>query len=260
MSTQPNTPTTGPGTLTDKIYRASLDPARLALICGALTGPFAGVPYAWLADPTVDLYIAQGSDLVLSDGTQIKTNAVIQYGHATQAAGGTLLLAAQATGLPIDLDCMMRGWTAPGMMQDRVEQGWAWVPSYGMPNVTSPGVLVPGEPTNYTTAMPPGGIKVSTDAADYPPYVVPGSAGPGTPVVWTPDLSVMLSWTDNPTLVAGVMTPGKTHYFFGVMPGQNPALGTPCTYQGSSFVCAQYPNGEAIGGAVKMWLLTGSAA
>ena len=44
--------TTGPGTLTSQIYYDSLDPARLALCKGALTGPFAGCPYAWLVDPS----------------------------------------------------------------------------------------------------------------------------------------------------------------------------------------------------------------
>lgn len=251
--------TTGPGTLTDKIYRASLDPARLALVCGSLTGPFAGVPYAWLADNTVDLYIVAGTSLELSDGTQIKTNSVIQYGPDTQAAGDALLKTAQLTGLPIDQELMIRRWSAPTIMEVRQNNGYAWVPAYGSPDINiAPGLSVPSEMTNYSPTMPAGAIKVSTDAADYPTYAAP-SSGPATPSLWTPNLSVMLSWTDPPTLQSGVMTPGTTHYFFGIAAGQNPTIGTPCTYEGSTFVCAPYPNPGPMG-AWKMWLLIGAAA
>jgi hypothetical protein len=250
---------TGVGTLTDAIYRDSLDPARLALVCGSLTGPFAGVPYAWLADSTVNMYIVQGSDLALSDGTEIKTNTLIQYGPDTQAAGDALLKTAQLSGLPIDYNLMLLRWSAPIIMQIRQNNGYAWVPAYGSANINiAPGLSMPAAMTNYTPTMPAGAIKVSTDAADYPAWAAPSTNTTGT-TVWTPDLSVMLSWADPPTLVAGVMTPGQTHYFFGVMAGQNPALGQTCVFQGSTFVCAPYPNGEPMG-VIKMWMLTGAAS
>lgn len=222
---------TGPGTLTQAIYKESLDPARLALI----TGGAAGVPY----------YMLVNSNYIHFD--------------PAQKAAKALLTAALMSGLPIDTQIMLWGWDAAMTMQVRENQGYAWVPSYGMANVNvGPGLPPPaGETSNYPSSKPAGWIAVSTDAADYPAFVAP--VVPVAPTVWTPDLSVMLQWTAAPTISNGVVTPGGTHYYFGIVAGQNPALGQACNFEGSAFSCQLYPNAEAIGGQIKMWLLVGPA-
>jgi len=225
------TPTeaTGPGTLTDAIYRASLDPARLALITG---GP-AGVPYAWLTN----------------------TNWIHYDPVASPKQAAALLVAAQLSGLPIDLDLMMRGWPA-AIMQVRQNDGYAYVPPYGSPDVNvGPGLPPPtGEVNNYPATMPAGWILVSTDAKDYPVYVPPVVVT--VPTVWTPVMNEMLSALDPST--------GLVRYYFGITGGQNPALGTACTFEGLSFVAALYPGGnqELMGGGapMKLWLLVPAPA
>lgn len=222
--TTPTPSPTGPGTLTDAIYRASLDPARGALI---------DQHYSWLTNSNATAY--------------------------NPALAKQLLTAAQLSGLPIDTEIMLWGWSAPMTMLIRQNNGYAWVPPNGTPNINvGPGLPPPvGEVSNYPSSMPPGWIKVSTAAADYPAYVPP--AAPVVPITWTPDLTNMLSWTEAPSLSNGVLTPGKTQYYFGIVAGQSPSIGTPCNFDGSAFVCAYYPNPEPMGGMVKMWLLTGAA-
>jgi hypothetical protein len=239
----PASPATGPGTLTQSIYEASLPPAVLALLTGAATGAYAGFPYSYLTDPG-----------------WYDSRTGLKYGTASLAAAAALLTAAQLSGFPIDYICQMSGWSAPIVMLERENNGYAWVPPYGTPNVNvGPGLPPPaGEVSNYPATMPSGWIKVSTDAVDYPAYAAPAVATP--PTVWTPNLSVMLSWTEAPAISNGVVTPGITQYYFGIVGGQNPLIGTPCNYQGSAFVCAYYPNAEAIGGQIKMWLLVGAAS
>jgi hypothetical protein len=211
--------------LTDEIYRASLDPARLALITGSPTGPFANLSYAALTAP----------------------------GWATKeslAAGAALLAAAQLTGLPIDTQLMLWGWSAPMIMQVRLNNGYAYVPPYGTANVDiAPGLSVLGQSSNYPASMPAGWIKVSVDAADYPAYVPPIPVTTPPPI-WTPVMSEVLSAVDPTT--------GTMHYYFGLSSGQNPAYGTTCTFNGLNFVCAPYQGQSFFGmtsGVLKMWML-----
>lgn len=210
--------------LTDQIYRASLDLARGALI---------DQHYAWLTN----------------------SNAVAY----NPALAKQLLTAAQLSGLPIDTQIMLWGWSAPMTMQIRENNGYAYVPPNGAPNINvGPGLPPPvGEVSNYPGSMPAGWIKVSTDAADYPAYVAP--TAPVSPTIWQVNLAEMLSWTEAPTLVNGVMTPGQTQYYFAPVAGQSPSIGQPCNFEGSAFVFAYYPNPEPIGGMIKMWLLVGPA-
>lgn len=245
MSTLPNAPATGPGTLTDDIYRQYLDPARRALIIGASGGTYSWIPYSWLTNPN-----------------WYNANLKLGYSAASQAAAATLLTNAQLSGLPIDMDLMLRLWSAPMIMAVRKNDGYEWVPPYGSPDVNvGPGLPPPvGEIANYPATMPAGWIPVSTDAKDYPAYVAP--VVPVAPIVWVPNLSVMLMWAELPVLdpETGIMTPGKVQYYFGTTTGQKPPIGTPCNYQGSAFVAAYYPNPEPIGGMITMWLLIGPAA
>lgn len=229
MTASPNP--SGPGTLTQAIYNESLDPARLALITG---GP-AGVPY----------YMLTNSNYVKYDPTQIAAKA--------------LMNAALLSGLPIDTQIMVWGWDAEMTMQIRENQGYAYVPPFGAANINvGPGLPPPvGETSNYPATMPAGWIAVSTDASKYSAYVAPVVAV--APTVWTPNMSVVLQWTTEPTVNDGVVTPGMTVYYFGIVAGQNPALGQTCNFEGSAFSCQYYPNAEAIGGRIKMWLLTGPA-
>lgn len=225
---------TGPGTLTQAIYNASLDPARRALIEGATTGPFVGIPYRWLTDKS-----------------WYSVNLKLGYSPASEAAAKVLLATAQLSGLPIDEDLMLSRWPAPGIMAMRQIDGYGYVPPYGSTDVNvMPGLPPPsGEVSNYPASMPPGWILVSTDAKDYPAYVPP--AGPVVVIVWTPVMNEMFSYFDRAT--------GVTHYFFGLASGQNPPLGTKAVFEGLNFVAANYPPGDQspmdFGGALKMWML-----
>lgn len=143
-------------TLTSAEYYASLHPALLALCKGATSGPFAGVPYAWLVDPSY-----------------------INYGIASRTAAVTLLNAAKATGLPIDTQIMIWNWDPQQTMELRQINGYQWVPNYGGTNINiAPGLSMPGVLSNYPSSMPAGWIKVSTESADYPPYVFPTTSMP----------------------------------------------------------------------------------
>jgi len=228
--------TNGPNALTDQIYRDSLDPARLALIVGDPAGQFPGIPYAWLTNPGYK-----------------------GYSKDSQAAGDSMLRKAQLTGLPIDYQTMIDGWSAPMVMLIRENNHYPYVPPYGAANINiAPGLSYPFAESNYPASMPAGWIKVSTDAADYPTWASQHVPPPPAPVVWMPDFSVTLSWTDQPHFdpAVGTIVTGKTMYFFGIRPGQSPNIGQTCKVGVSSFTCSYYPNPEAIGGPVKMWLLT----
>lgn len=75
-------------------------------------------------------------------------------------------------GFTIDVPIMVWGWDAYLVMSMRAQMGYTWVPSALQPPVTiAPGLAQPGV-VPYDPANPPGGsIKVSTNVADYPPYV-----------------------------------------------------------------------------------------
>lgn len=229
----------GPGSLTQAIYVASLSPARAALLNGAATGLFAGVPYYMLVNSNY-----------------------IKFGAASQAAAATLLAAAMAEG-PVDPQCMVNGWPAgsqqigttiqQGIMFMRVAAGYGWVPpaGSGISINLGPGLPPPiGLISNYPTTMPAGWITVSDDAAMYPLYVPP--IVPPVTVIWEPDPSNMLIYFNPVT--------GVTSTYWGVVGGQNPSLGTVCNYMGIQFTCALYPVAEPIGGQPKMWEVTGVAS
>jgi len=202
--------------LTDAIYYASLNPACLALAKN----------YCVMSIPG--------------------------YGYNPTSAAA-LLAAAQMTGTPIDTQIMLWGWPPTITMTVRQNDGYGWVPPWGAANINiAPGLPAPaGQTSNYPATMPAGWIKVSTTAADYPAYVAP--VAPAVPVIWTPNLSEMLSWTE---VIKGVQV---TQYFYGVVAGQNPQIGQPCTYNGMNFQAQYYPQGGPVGGPPKMWLLTGLA-
>src|SRR5665213_2710911 len=106
-------------TLTDEIYLASLEPARANLITNQ---------YHVLVDP---------SALV----------GPVTY-NPVAAAG--LLADALATGKPVDMQIMLWGWSATMTMLIRKNDGYAYVPAYGQPNINiAPGLSMPGVPSNY---------------------------------------------------------------------------------------------------------------
>jgi hypothetical protein len=219
----------GPNTLTQAIYNASLPPALLALVVGAPSGPFQNIPYYMLTN----------------------TNWV-NYSPASQAAGQSMLMAAQLAGLSIDTEIQLWGWSAPIIMQVRQNDGYAYVPPYGSANINvGPGLPPPiGQVSNYPATMPVGWIAVSTDAANYPPYIA-ANVPPPIPVAWAPVMNEMEQYTDPTTNI--------THYYYGIAVGQNPPINTQCAFGGFEFSAQFYPYSGPIGGPPKMWLLTGLA-
>ena len=226
------------GTLTDAIYYASLPPAVAALHFGATSGKFAGKPYDWLVSWA---YYEQ------------TPNGVLQYGPESEAAADALLTAAKLTSWPIDYWIMLQNQSPTLTMQARVNaQKLPYGPPYPSGQYDNPNDPMPGQPSNFPSPMPKGWLLFSTDATDFPPYPVP--VVPPVPVVWVPVMSEEQSAVDPTT--------GLTHYYFGFSSGQNPPLGTPCTYNGLTFVAANVPgtnqNMFQPGVYEKAWMLTGS--
>jgi hypothetical protein len=91
--------------------------------------------------------------------------------------------AALATeGFTIDVPIMVWGWDAYLVMTMRAQFGYTWVPSALQPPVTiAPGVAQPGVVAYNPLDPPPGSILVSTNIADYPPFVAPPQPTPQTP-------------------------------------------------------------------------------
>lgn len=100
-------------------------------------------------------------------------------GGRTQTA---MALAKQ--GYIIDVDIMIYGWDAYLMMSDREEYGFAWVESaLQQPPTIAPGVSQPGAVPYNPNNPPAGSIKVSTNIADYTPFVKPTPAPTVTELV-----------------------------------------------------------------------------
>lgn len=81
-------------------------------------------------------------------------------------------------GYTIDVPIMVYHWDACLVQSERKKDGYTWVPSALQPPVT----VVPGLTFNgqaYDPANPPSGsIRVTVNAADYKPYVVPAPSQP----------------------------------------------------------------------------------
>jgi len=85
-------------------------------------------------------------------------------------------------GFTIDVPIMVWGWDPYLAMQLRQQFGFTWVPSALQPPVTiAPGLAQPGVVAYDPSNPPPGSIKVSTNIADYPPFVPPPQPAPQTP-------------------------------------------------------------------------------
>ncbi|HTR37340.1 MAG TPA: hypothetical protein VMH80_15650 [Bryobacteraceae bacterium] len=108
-----------------------------------------------------------------------EVQAVAAITDQQQRAAQAATLASK--GFTIDVPIMVWNWDPYLTMNYRVSFGFTWVPSALQPQVTvAPGVpplagLIAYDPSN----PPAGSIKVSTNPADYPPYVTPA---PPTPV------------------------------------------------------------------------------
>lgn len=81
-------------------------------------------------------------------------------------------MALATQGFTIDGQIMLWGWDPYLVMSMRQMYGYPWVPSVLMPPITlAPGITQPGS-TPYNPANPPkGAIMVSTNPANYPPFV-----------------------------------------------------------------------------------------
>lgn len=82
----------------------------------------------------------------------------------------------------IDVPIMVWGWDPLTTMALRAQEGYTWVPSALQPNIPiGPNIANAWNLPSYDpNSPPPGSIKVSVDANDYPPYPVV------TPVVVKP--------------------------------------------------------------------------
>jgi len=75
-------------------------------------------------------------------------------------------------GFTIDVPIMVWGWDAYLVMTLRAQFGYTWVPSALQPPVTiAPSIAQAGVAAYDPLHPPPGSIKVSTNIADYPPYL-----------------------------------------------------------------------------------------
>ncbi|MFM2124090.1 MAG: hypothetical protein RL328_541 [Acidobacteriota bacterium] len=71
-----------------------------------------------------------------------------------------------AKGFTIDADIMVWGWDPYAVMKNRMDAGYAWVPSAGQPNIPlGPGLSFPGLPAYDPLHPPAGSILVSLDFA-----------------------------------------------------------------------------------------------
>lgn len=78
-------------------------------------------------------------------------------------------------GFVIDVPIMVWGWEPVTTMLMRKNLGFVWVPSGLQPNIPNA--------FGTTPPIPAGAIKVSVDAADYPPFDVPEPPKPPAGVV-----------------------------------------------------------------------------
>lgn len=91
-------------------------------------------------------------------------------GDQNQRAAQAAQLA--TNGFTIDIPIMVWGWDAFLMMTLREQFGYTWVPSALQAPVTiAPGTAQPGVAPYDPLHPPPGSIKVSTNTADYPPFI-----------------------------------------------------------------------------------------
>lgn len=77
-------------------------------------------------------------------------------------------------GFTIDVPIMVWQWDPYLVMKMRKDYGYTWVPAALQPNVSiAPNVSQPGTVAYDPDHAPAGSIKVSTDPADFPPFVMP---------------------------------------------------------------------------------------
>jgi len=69
-----------------------------------------------------------------------------------------------AEGLLLDGPVVSMGWSPAWQMQYLTDAQYKWFPAMGYPQLQGAPAIVPQGP------MPPWGIRVSTDAADYPAW------------------------------------------------------------------------------------------
>ncbi len=86
----------------------------------------------------------------------------------------TLAMQLAKQGFTIDVPIMVWNWDAVITMALRAQYGYTWVPSALQPPVLlPPGLSFPGLPTYDPNHPPAGSIRVSVNAADYPPVAPP---------------------------------------------------------------------------------------
>jgi hypothetical protein len=109
-----------------------------------------------------------------------EVQALISIADQEQRANQAATLA--SNGFTIDVPIMVWGWDPYLVMTMRAQFGYTWVPSALQPPVTiAPGAAQPGVVAYNPSDPPPGSITVSTNIADYPPFIAPPQPTPQTP-------------------------------------------------------------------------------
>lgn len=114
-------------------------------------------------------------------------------------------------GFIIDVAIMVYQWDPVTVMGIRQQEGFTWVPSGNQPDIpVMPGLSVPGLPTYDPNNPPPGSIKVSINAADYPAFDPPPPPPPPLPTNWVGPRE----WGNVYTYGPGVWStdPGPKHF------------------------------------------------
>lgn len=123
-------------------------------------------------------------------------------------------------GYQIDVAIDVWGGDPYAIMTDRASYGFTWVPALGQAQVTIlPGLSQAGV-QSYNPTPPSGSILVSTNPADYPPFVPPApiSAPAATPLVGGQELGCMYYALDGGKVASGstVNQGGKTYTKFAI--------------------------------------------
>ena len=151
---------------------------------------------------------------------------------------GPIIQELLAQGVPLDYETMIAGADAYLVMIAREAAGYTWTPSATMsPIPVAPGINYPGLPSYQPNNPPPGSFKVSTSAADFPPFTPPAPAAPPAPV----------------NVVGAAYAPGSTMYMTG--PGYQPWLaqgnanGSTINQGGVTYKLVQYETLPGLWGA-----------
>jgi len=117
-------------------------------------------------------------------------------------------------GYTIDAEIHALGQDPLIEMLVRKNQGFTWVPNAMQANIAvMPGLAFPGLPAYDASNPPPGSIKVSLDAADYPPFDPPPPPAPVLAAHIGPDFMFQMAMPSAPSKLCEVFASLATEHF-----------------------------------------------